>query len=107
LKDSPDKASEDEKKSVEEAIAKARDAAKTDDLDKIKEASEAVSKAWEPVVKKIYASSNAGAGNGGVDPEVLKNMFNSAGAAGAASAFNAADSSSTSGSTGPIDPEVV
>lgn len=107
LKDSPDKASEDEKKSVEEAIAKARDAAKTDDLDKIKESSEAVSKAWEPVVKKIYASSNAGAGNGGVDPEVLKNMFNSAGAAGAASAFNAADSSSTSESTGPIDPEVV
>lgn len=104
LKDSPDKASEDEKKSVEEAIAKARDAAKTDDLGKIKEASEAVSKAWEPVVKKIYASSNAGAGNGGVDPEVLKNMFKNAGAA---SGFNAADSSSTSGSTDPIDPEVV
>jgi len=114
LKDSPDKASEDEKKAVEEAIAKARETAKSDDLSKIKEASEAVSKAWEPVVKKIYGSSNAGPNSGNVDPEVLKNMFNSASTAGGvASGFDpsmftkAAQSSGTSGSTGPIDPEVV
>ena len=104
LKDSPDKATDEEKKAVEDAMSHAREAAKTDDIGKVKSSYESVSKAWEPIVKKIYASSNAGAGNGNIDPEVLKNMFSSAGAA---NGFNAANSSSTSGSTDPIDPEVV
>lgn len=107
LKDNEGKATDEEKNSIEAAVAEARESLKSDDLDKIKSASESLTKAWEPVIKKIYASSNAGTGNGSVDPEVLKNMFNNAGAADAASSFNAANNSSTAGSTDPSDPEVV
>ena len=56
LKDNADKATDDEKKPVEEAIAKVREEIKNNDIQKIKDAVEALNKAWEPIVKKIYPS---------------------------------------------------
>lgn len=54
MKDAGDKLSEDDKKIVSAEIEKVKDALKTDDVSKIKAASEALNKAWEPMVKKIY-----------------------------------------------------
>ena len=54
MKDAGDKLSEDDKKTVSAEIEKVKDALKTDDVSKIKAASEALNKAWEPMVKKIY-----------------------------------------------------
>lgn len=54
MKDAGDKLSEDDKKTVSAEIEKVKDALKTDDVSKIKTAAEALNKAWEPMVKKIY-----------------------------------------------------
>ena len=54
MKDNADKATDEEKKPVEEAIAKVREESKGNDIQKIKDAIEALNKAWEPIVKKIY-----------------------------------------------------
>lgn len=62
LKDNTDKATADEKKPVEDAIAKVREEVKGDDVDKIKSAVEALNKAWEPIVKKIYPAGTTGNG---------------------------------------------
>lgn len=62
LKDNDGKATDDEKKAVEDAIAKVREEIKTDDIEKIHTAVEALNKAWEPIVKKIYP--NSGSANG-------------------------------------------
>ena len=62
LKDNTDKATDDEKKPVEDAMKNVRDAIATDDLQKIKDAVEALNKAWEPIVKKIYAGANPAGG---------------------------------------------
>ena len=59
LKDNGDKASDDEKKSINEAIAKVREEIKTDDLQKIKDAIAYLNKVWEPIIKKIYPSNGA------------------------------------------------
>ena len=61
LKDNADKATDDEKKPVEEAIAKVREEIKNNDIQKIKDAVDALNKAWEPIVKKIYPSGGNGA----------------------------------------------
>lgn len=63
MKDAGDKLTNDDKKSVDDAIAKLRGEIKTDDISKIKAANEALTKAWEPVVTKIYPSGQ-GAANG-------------------------------------------
>lgn len=54
MKDAGDKLSEDDKKTVSAEIEKVKDALKSDDVSKIKAAAEALNKAWEPMVKKIY-----------------------------------------------------
>ena len=59
MKDNGDKASDDEKKSINEAIAKVREEIKTDDLQKIKDAIAYLNKVWEPIIKKIYPSNGA------------------------------------------------
>lgn len=61
LKDAGDKLTDDDKKTVNEAIAKLREEIKTDDIDKIKSANEALMKAWEPIVSKIYPAGQNGA----------------------------------------------
>lgn len=61
LKDNVDKATDDEKKAVEAAIAKVRDEIKNDDIQKIKDAVEAMNKAYEPIVKKIYPNNGTSA----------------------------------------------
>lgn len=62
LKDNDGKATDDEKKAVEDAIAKVREEIKTDDIEKIHNAVEALNKEWEPVAKKIYPSGNSANG---------------------------------------------
>lgn len=109
LKDNADKATADEKKPVEDAIAKVREEAKGDDVNKIKSAVEALNKAWEPIVKKIYP---AGAGNGQPQftkeqmDEFMKNnpdIFKNAGFTGAAGQA----AGSTSNDSGTVDAETV
>ena len=58
MKDNADKATSDEKKPVEDAVKNVREAIATDDMQKIKDVVEALNKAWEPIVKKIYAGKN-------------------------------------------------
>ena len=53
------------KKAVEEALKNVRESIATDDLQKIKDAAEALNKVWEPVVKKIYAATGGTAGANG------------------------------------------
>jgi len=65
LKDNTDKATDDEKKAVDEALKNVRESIATDDLQKIKNATEALNKVWEPVVKKIYAATGGTAGANG------------------------------------------
>ena len=57
-----EKATDEEKKPVEDAVKNVRDAIANDDLQKIKDAVEALNKAWEPIVKKIYAGTNPAGG---------------------------------------------
>lgn len=58
LADAPaDKVTDDEKKSVSDAVAKVRDAIKSNDLEKIKSEVSAMTKAYEPVVSKLYAGA--------------------------------------------------
>ena len=61
MKEAGDKLTDDDKKTVNEAIAKLREEIKTDDIDKIKSANEALMKAWEPIVSKIYPAGQNGA----------------------------------------------
>ncbi len=65
LKDAADKVTEDEKKTVEEAISALELATKEDDAADIKEKLEALDNAFLPIGQKIYADAGAGAG---VDP---------------------------------------
>ena len=61
MKDAGDKLTGADKKPINEAIAKLREEIKTDDIEKIKSANEALMKAWEPVVSKIYPQGQNGA----------------------------------------------
>ena len=61
MKDASDKLTDDDKKPINEAIAKLREEIKTDDIEKIKSANEALMKAWEPIVSKIYPAGQNGA----------------------------------------------
>ena len=62
FKDAGDKLTADDKKAVEDEIAKVREALKSDDIKKIDEAVEAMNKAYEPVVKKLYPNGSAAGG---------------------------------------------
>ena len=59
LKDAADKVTEDDKKSVEEAISALELAVKEDNLDDIKSKLEALDNAFLPVSQKIYADAGA------------------------------------------------
>lgn len=54
VKEAGDKLAEDDKKRVNDEIAKVKEALKSDDISKIKECSESLNKVWEPLVKKLY-----------------------------------------------------
>ena len=60
FKDAGDKLTTEDKKPVEDEIAKVKEVIKTDDIRKIDEAVEALNKAYEPVIKKLYPQSANG-----------------------------------------------
>ena len=60
FKDAGDKLTAEDKKPVEDEIAKVKEVIKTDDIKKIDEAVEALNKAYEPVIKKLYPQSANG-----------------------------------------------
>ena len=62
-----DKVTADEKASVEAAIAKLKETAKTSDTEAIKADTEALEKAFYPIAEKLYAQ-NAQGGGAGFDP---------------------------------------
>ena len=73
LSDAPaDKVTDDEKKAVSDAVAKVRDAIKSNDLEKIKSEVSAMNKAYEPVVSKLYAGA---AGSDGAAPKFSKEQM--------------------------------
>ncbi len=80
LKDAADKVTEDEKKSVEEAISALELATKEDDAADIKEKLEALDNAFLPIGQKIYADAGAGAG---VDPSQFQQGAEGAGSSSA------------------------
>lgn len=75
LKDAGDKLSEDDKKTVADAVTAVRESVKSNDIKAIDNALEELNKKYEPIVKKLYP--NAGAPNGSnFTPEQLKAMMN-------------------------------
>ena len=112
LKDNADKATNDEKKLIEDAIKNVREAIATDDLQKIKDTVEALNKVWEPIVKKIYAGTNP-AGNQQFDPkqaeEFMKQhpeMFKGGGPFAGAN-FNGTTNSTNANDENVVDAETV
>lgn len=73
LKDNDSKVSDDEKKSVNDAIANVKETLKLDDIQKVKDAVEALNKVWEPVVKKLYPNG----GGAGQQPQFSKEQMDS------------------------------
>lgn len=59
FKDAGDKLTPEEKKPVEDEIAKVKETLKTDDIAKIDEAVEALNKVYEPIVQKLYQNTGA------------------------------------------------
>ena len=62
--DAGDKLTEDDKKPAIDEIAKVREAIKSDSIEQIKSAMEALNKVYEPVVKKLYPNGGGAAPNG-------------------------------------------
>ena len=60
FKDAGDKLTADDKKPVEEKITAVKEVLKTDDIKKIDEAVDALKKAYEPVVSKLYPQNANG-----------------------------------------------
>ena len=75
VKEANDKLCEEEKTTITEAIATARDAVKFETIEEVKAANEVLLKVWEPMVTKLYpANSATGAPNfSNVDFEKMKN----------------------------------
>ncbi len=67
LKDSGDKLDADTKAKVEAAVARVREALKTDNIEEIKSATESLTQVWHAAAEKMYASANAGPGGPGPD----------------------------------------
>jgi molecular chaperone DnaK len=61
LSDNSDKVTEDEKSTIEEAVAKAKEALKLDDLDALKAANEDLSKASHSLADKMYKEASEAA----------------------------------------------
>lgn len=116
LKDNDGKATDDEKKLVNDAIAKVKETLKSDDVQKIKDAVAELNKVWEPIVKKIYPSGAPGsAPNFSADDlEKMKNdprfaeMFKNGGPFAGGMNNNASTTPPPGGGQdGPVDAEVV
>ena len=74
LKEAGDKLADDDKKPVNDKISEVREALKSDDVSKIDAAVEAMNKAYEPVVTKLYPAGANGASN--FKPEDFEKMKN-------------------------------
>lgn len=59
MNDAGSKLTDDDKKSVNDAIAKLREGMKSDDINQIKSANDALMKVWEPIVAKLYPQGHA------------------------------------------------
>ena len=75
LKDAGDKLSEDDKKTVADAVAAVRESVKSNDIKTIDNALEELNKKYEPIVKKLYPNSSAPNGSN-VTPEQMRAMMN-------------------------------
>jgi len=73
MSDAGEKLTADDKKPVEDEIAKVKEAAKSDDISAIKSAIESLNKAYEPVVKKLYPQGQGG--NGQFTQEQMEQMM--------------------------------
>ena len=65
VKEAGDKLTEDDKKTVEDAIAKAKTELESGDDDRIKAATETLTREIQPIVAKIYQQAQGAAGNNG------------------------------------------
>ena len=65
VKEAGDKLSEEDKKTVEDAVAKAKAELESGDNDRIKAAGEELTREIQPIVAKIYQQAQGAAGNGG------------------------------------------
>ncbi len=70
LNDLGDKATEEEKKSVRDAIDTLKETIKGNDADAIKRDTEALSKAFYPIAQKMYADASAQNPNAGAGPDM-------------------------------------
>ena len=75
LRDAGDKLTADDKKLVEDEIAKVKEAIKTDDVAKIDAAVEALNKAYEPIVKKLYPQGQTANGQPQFTKEQMEEMM--------------------------------
>jgi molecular chaperone DnaK len=62
LREYGDRLDSDTKAKVQAAVARAKEAQKTDNLDEIKSATEALTAVWHQAAGKMYQQSQAGAG---------------------------------------------
>lgn len=76
MKDAGDKLTDNDKKPVEEAISNVREALKADSIEELKAKVDALNKANEPIVQKIYAGANPTNGMPNFKPEDLEKMKN-------------------------------
>ena len=75
FRDAGDKLTAEDKKLVEDEIAKVKEAIKTDDVTKIDVAVEALNKAYEPVVKKLYPQGQGANGQPQFTKEQMEEMM--------------------------------
>ena len=75
MSDAGEKLTDEDKKPVNDEIAKVREAAKGNDIDAIKKALEALNKAYEPVISKIYPAGQNPANGQQFSPEQFAEMM--------------------------------
>ena len=75
MSDAGEKLTDDDKKPVNGEIAKVRESAKGNDIEAIKKALEALNKAYEPVVSKIYPAGSNPANGQQFSPEQFAEMM--------------------------------
>ena len=69
VKEAGDKISEDDKKVVEDAVSKAKNALESNDNDRIKNAFEELQNDIKPVIAKLYQQANPNGANGNGDSD--------------------------------------
>ena len=75
FRDAGDKLTAEDKKQVEDEIAKVKEAIKSDDVAKIDTAVEALNKAYEPIVKKLYPQGQGANGQPEFSKEQMEEMM--------------------------------